>query len=81
MREQIANYKMSIRDRTARPARSREGTSKRGATRTKKPHVSVTVSAGVACRGEDYPSAESVIVAADDKLYRAKKAGRNRVVY
>ena len=81
VREQIANYKMSIRDRNMRPVRAREGTNKRGATRLKNSHVSVTVSAGVASRGEDYPSAESVIVAADDKLYRAKKAGRNRVVY
>jgi diguanylate cyclase (GGDEF)-like protein len=64
-----------------RPVHAREGTGKRGATRIKSSHVSVTVSAGVASRGEDYPSVESVIVAADDKLYRAKKAGRNRVVY
>jgi diguanylate cyclase (GGDEF)-like protein len=81
VREQVAGYKMSIRDRSMRPVRSREGTNKRGATRLNKSHVSVTVSAGVASRSEDYPSAESVIVAADDKLYRAKKAGRNRVEY
>jgi diguanylate cyclase (GGDEF)-like protein len=81
VRERIANYKMSIRDRNMRPVRIRDGVNKRGATRIKESHVSVTVSAGVAARGEDYPSAESVIVAADDKLYRAKKAGRNRVVY
>jgi diguanylate cyclase (GGDEF)-like protein len=81
VREQIANYKMSIRDHSMRPVRAREGTGKRGATRIKSSHVSVTVSAGVASRGENYPSVESVIVAADDKLYRAKKAGRNRVVY
>ena len=81
MREQIAGYKMSIRDRSMRPVRAREGTNKRGATRIKHSHVSVTVSAGVASRGDEYPSAESVIVAADSKLYRAKKAGRNRVVY
>ncbi len=81
VRERIANYKMSIRNRNMRPVRIRDGVNKRGATRIKESHVSVTVSAGVAARGEGYPSAESVIVAADDKLYRAKKAGRNRVVY
>ena len=81
VRERIASYKMSIRDRNMRPVRVREGVSKRGATRIKESHVSVTVSAGAASRGEDYPTAESVIVAADEKLYRAKKAGRNRVVY
>ena len=81
VREKIANYRMSIRDRSIRPVRSRDGTNRRGATRVKSDHVSVTISAGVAARGEEYPSAESVIVAADDKLYRAKKAGRNRVAY
>ena len=80
VREEIAEYKMSIRDRSARPVRSKAGSKNRGATRLKKPVVSVTISAGVASRSQDYPVADSVIVAADDKLYRAKKAGRNRVV-
>ena len=81
VREKIAAYKMSIRDRQMRPAGSKDGTTKRGASRKQNPHVSVTISAGVAARGEDYPSAEAVILAADDKLYRAKKGGRNRVIY
>ena len=81
VREEIAGYKMSIRDRAKRPVRSRDGTNKRGATPIKKSQVSVTVSAGIATRDEDSPSVESVIVAADNKLYRAKKAGRNRVAY
>ena len=81
VREKIAAYKMSIRDRQMRPAGSKDVTNKRGASRNKNPHVSVTISAGVASRGEDYPSAEAVILAADDKLYRAKKGCRNRVIY
>ena len=81
VREQIASYKMSIRDRALRPVRSSEGTKNRGATRVSGSHVSVTISAGLAAPGEDYPVPGAVIVAADEKLYRAKKAGRNRVVY
>ena len=81
VREQIAGYQMSIRDRALRPVRSRDGSSKRGATRLGNSHVSVTISAGVAARSEDCPVAAEVLVAADHKLYRAKKDGRNRVVY
>ncbi len=41
--------------------------------------VSVTISIGVAERSEKQPNPDSVIKAADQALYRAKKAGRNRV--
>jgi len=41
--------------------------------------LSVTVSIGLAERTEKAPDPESVIKAADKALYRAKKAGRNRV--
>ena len=41
----------------------------------------MTVSAGLAERCEDVPDVEAVIKAADSKLYQAKKAGRNRVMY
>lgn len=81
VREQIADYKMSLRDRQLRPVRSREGTQNRGATRLNSRHVSVTISAGLAARGEKYPAADAVIVAADEMLYKAKKAGRNRLAY
>ena len=77
--EEIAAYKMSIRDQSMRPARSREGSARRGATRLQGSHVAVTISAGVAARNEDHPVVEAVVVAADEKLYQAKKAGRNRV--
>ena len=44
-----------------------------GATRT------VTVSCGVATRTRETPSAIALVHVADDALYRAKRAGRNRV--
>jgi diguanylate cyclase (GGDEF)-like protein len=42
--------------------------------------VSVTVSIGVAERTDRNEYPEAVIKAADRALYRAKRAGRNRVV-
>lgn len=41
--------------------------------------VSVTISIGVSERSEKHPTPETVIKAADQALYRAKKGGRNRV--
>lgn len=81
VRKGIAGYKMSIRDRNRRPIKAKDGSVKRGATRVNSKHVSVTVSAGVATRGDDDSTPEDVLLAADTKLYRAKKAGRNRVMY
>jgi diguanylate cyclase (GGDEF)-like protein len=81
VREEIANYVMSIRDRNLRPARAKEGTRRRGATRLGSDQVSVTISAGVAARSAELPDTDAVIAAADKKLYQAKKAGRNRLAY
>ncbi|MCB1842001.1 MAG: GGDEF domain-containing protein [Halioglobus sp.] len=81
VREEIANYRMLLRNRSQRPARARDGTRRRGATRLASDEVAVTVSAGLAERCEDVPDVEAVIKAADSKLYQAKKAGRNRVMY
>lgn len=81
VREGIADYRMSIRNRKQRPVKARDGSRKRGATRVDGKHVSVTVSAGVAARDDANPSPEDVLLAADSKLYRAKKAGRNKVVF
>lgn len=79
VREEIADYRMSIRDKNLRPVRSGEGSKRRGATRIKRDQVSVTVSAGLAARDAAHTDAESVIAAADRFLYKAKRAGRNRV--
>ncbi len=81
VREEIANYSMSIRNRSLRPRRAREGSKRRGATRLGSSQVSVTVSAGVAARSDDNPTAEAVVSMADKLLYKAKKAGRNRVAH
>jgi diguanylate cyclase (GGDEF)-like protein len=40
---------------------------------------SVTVSVGVAALTEDVSSLEQLVERADDELYRAKRAGKNRV--
>ena len=41
----------------------------------------MTVSIGVAVNGPDADTPERLLRAADAKLYQAKAAGRNRVVY
>jgi len=40
----------------------------------------LTMSIGVACRSADTPMPESVLKLADERLYRAKQSGRNRVM-
>jgi two-component system cell cycle response regulator len=49
-------------------------------TKTGKKVLSVTVSSGVSCREEPEQSIADVIKAADKALYKAKEAGRNRIV-
>lgn len=81
IREEIANYTMSLRDRNLRPQRTKEGSRKRGATRLGSNQLSITISGGIAARSAENPDSESVIAAADKKLYQAKKTGRNRLAY
>lgn len=81
VREEIANYRMSLRDRNLRPVRAREGSKRRGATRLHSSEVAVTISAGMASRDEEFIDAEAVLAAADKQLYRAKRAGRNRIAH
>ena len=80
LRKSIAEYTMSLRDSRLRPGKKQQGSQKRGASRVSSEHVSVTISAGIAERSEESPDAASVIKMADKKLYKAKRAGRNRVV-
>tara|TARA_B110000503_G_scaffold51450_2_gene83046 strand:- start:43707 stop:44936 length:1230 start_codon:yes stop_codon:yes gene_type:complete len=79
VREEIGAYTMSLRDRNLRPTRRQEGSRKRGATRLGSDQFSVTISAGIAARSAEHPDTDTVLAAADKKLYQAKKAGRNRV--
>ena len=81
VREEIAAYRLSIRDRKQRPVKTGEGSRRRGASRVGGRSVSVTVSAGVATRDEELNEPEKVLLAADSKLYKAKRAGRNKVVF
>jgi diguanylate cyclase (GGDEF)-like protein len=43
--------------------------------------IRLTVSIGVASLGQDIDNIERLVHVADDNLYRAKAAGRNRVVH
>jgi diguanylate cyclase (GGDEF)-like protein len=77
LRAEIDSYRMAIRS-SDRPRRKRAGKQRRTGASTAQT-VSVTVSIGVAERGDRYDHAEAVIKAADKALYRAKRGGRNRI--
>ena len=77
LRSDIAGYRMALRA-PDRPRLSRSGKRRRGAAGGTK-NLSVTVSIGVAARTPRHDQPEAVIKAADRALYRAKRAGRNRV--
>jgi diguanylate cyclase (GGDEF)-like protein len=76
VREAVANYIMQLREED-RPKDDKEGRKQRAGSSGK--GVKVTISIGVAERGENYATPEKVIKAADQALYTAKKAGRNCV--
>jgi diguanylate cyclase (GGDEF)-like protein len=77
MRASIESYRMAVR-RADRPKQAEEGARQRGAKTVEK-MLSVTVSIGVAEPGDQHATPRAVLKAADEALYRAKKAGRNRV--
>jgi diguanylate cyclase (GGDEF)-like protein len=83
VRESIADYTMTLRDTGKRPTASTEGVQRRGrmASKLRSGSVSVTISIGLAERSDEQGSAEDVIKLADKQLYRAKKAGRNRLCH
>lgn len=76
LRQEIAEYDMTARDKKSRPVIQKSGEKKRGATR-RGGNIRVTVSMGLA-DSEDALHFEGVLKAADSALYRAKEGGRNQ---
>lgn len=79
LRETIEATPFILRGRRRPRAKPTEQTSSPGAGRKARKYVSVTVSIGVAERVDPKEDPRDVIKAADEALYRAKGAGRNRV--
>ncbi|WP_137823347.1 diguanylate cyclase [Pseudomonas sp. D(2018)] len=77
VRQAIEQYQMHLRDQVSRPKSDETGRAKRGAPSGQT--ASVTISIGVAGRDAEQRTPEEVIKAADQALYSAKSAGRNRV--
>ena len=77
IRGSIERYRMAMRGED-RPKKAEEGEKRRGAGAPEKP-LSVTVSIGVAGPTRGAATAQQVVKAADEALYRAKKGGRNRL--
>ncbi len=76
LRENIATYKIRLRDNNNRPPSKKEGSGKRGQA-TKGLAVSVTISIGVATKTAQLGKPSEVVKAADDALYKSKNRGRN----
>jgi diguanylate cyclase (GGDEF)-like protein len=94
LRESIENYKMSVRTEQQRRNEARRDNDRRTMTKSafalahpdapplrsnRAESLSVTVSIGAAQRTEMFNTPDIVIRSADEALYRAKGAGRNRV--
>jgi len=77
IRASIEHYRIALRGED-RPKKPEEG-SKRRAGQSADKALSVTVSIGAAQPGKRLKTPAQVLKAADEALYRAKKAGRNRV--
>lgn len=78
LRKNIESYKLHLRS-SKRPGEAGGNGAKTHADDQVNEWIFVTVSAGVAEKTERLLKAEDVIQAADQALYRAKQAGRNRV--
>jgi diguanylate cyclase (GGDEF)-like protein len=74
VREEVADAAFTIRRRIRR----KRADSEKGARR-RRVQVSITVSVGVAAKNTRHANPDQVIRAADQALYLAKEAGRNRV--
>ena len=77
VRGAIERYRMAVRA-DDRPKEPDDTVTLRGNKQPQKT-LSVTISIGVAERGGELRSPAQVLKAADDALYRAKEAGRNRL--
>ena len=79
VRQSIAEYRLILRDQNRRPREQSEGARRRGrmATKHRPDSVAITISIGLAQRCEDDTNYAAVLRAADEQLYRAKRAGRN----
>jgi diguanylate cyclase (GGDEF)-like protein len=77
VRASIESYKMVMRG-DDRPKDLEDGKRRRAARAADKT-LSVTVSMGVAIPGKKHKIPQHVVLAADEALYRAKQAGRNRL--
>ncbi|HYL88025.1 MAG TPA: diguanylate cyclase [Burkholderiales bacterium] len=77
IRASIESYQMAVRG-ADRPKAAEEGAKRRGAAPAEKV-LSVTVSIGLAESSKEHRAPREIVRAADEALYRAKKAGRNRV--
>ena len=77
LRISIEDYRMAVRAGD-RPKAEKRGAQRRGEGASEK-HLSVTVSIGACAPSGGLRTPAQVIKAADEALYRAKQAGRNRL--
>ncbi|MAA62985.1 MULTISPECIES: GGDEF domain-containing protein [unclassified Idiomarina] len=77
VRSQVANYPLKLRE-PSRPESKIKGKEARGKKEQSKT-VKVTISLGATLKEPD-DTADSILKRADENLYSAKKAGRNKVV-
>jgi len=77
VRSQVANYPLKLRE-PSRPESKTKGKEARGKKEQSKT-VKVTISLGATLKEPD-DTADSILKRADENLYSAKKAGRNKVV-
>ncbi|MDC1211381.1 GGDEF domain-containing protein [Porticoccaceae bacterium] len=80
-RQAIANYDMVVRDKQHRPAKLKQGETRRGAVK-RKSNLRLTVSIGVASSDNtqytpNHNPFDQVLKSADRALYRAKASDRN----